>query len=87
MNRSVVTHHSTAWCRNHSATSRCMAGSVLRRDFGRGGKKLASATLALGAAPLLQVQPDQEAVGQHHGDRVPMEARPQPALVLVPAQR
>lgn len=42
-------------------------------------KKGVSATLALGAAPLLQLQPDQEAVGQHHGDRVPMDARPQPA--------
>src|SRR6267142_240822 len=86
MNRSVVTHHRTAWCRNHRATSRCTAGSVLRRDVGRGGKRVASATLVLGAAPLLPLQPDQKAIGQQDGDGMSMKTRPQPALILVPAQ-
>ena len=31
MNRSVVTHHSTAWWRSHRATSRWTAGRVWRR--------------------------------------------------------
>src|SRR4029079_8428943 len=37
--------------------------------------------------PPLPLVPDQEAVRQHHADRVPVEARPQPPLVLVPAQQ
>jgi DNA-binding CsgD family transcriptional regulator len=32
MKRSVVTHPSPAWCRNHRATSRCTAGRVLRSN-------------------------------------------------------
>ena len=85
MKRSVVTHHWTAWWRSHRATSRWIAGSGRRRRSGRGGKRVARATPSPRSAPLAQLQPDQEAVGQHHGDRVPMEARPQPALVLSPA--
>jgi len=86
MNRSVVIHRSTAWCRSHPATSRCTAGSVLRRNVGRGGNRVASATLPLVTASFPQLQPDQKAVGQHHRDRMPMKPRPQAALVLVPAQ-
>src|SRR5919106_6083521 len=86
MKRSVVIHQSTAWCRSHPATSRCTAGSVWRRNVGRGGKWVASTTLPLVTASFSQLQPDQKAVGQHHLDRMPMEPRPQAALVLVPAQ-
>lgn len=85
MNRSVVTHQSTAWWRSHRATTRCRAGSVLRRWFGRRGKKVASATLLSVTAPWLLVQPDQKAVGQHDDHRVSMKPWPQAALVLVPA--
>ena len=35
---------------------------------------------------LMPLVPDQIAVGQHHRHRMPVEARPQPAPVLVPAQ-
>ncbi len=86
MNRSVVTHHSTAWWRNHRATSRCTAGSVLRRYVGRGGKKVTAATPSRVTAPLPLFQPDEKAVRQHHGHGMPMKPRPQAALVLVPAQ-
>src|ERR671916_3153753 len=86
MNRSVVTHQRTAWCRSHWTTSRCTAGSVLRRRSERGGKKVAGATSPGLTAALAQLQPDQKTVGQHHRDRMPMEARPQPSLVVVPAQ-
>src|SRR5918999_1916738 len=85
MNRSVVTHHWTAWWRSHRATSRWIAGSVCRRRSGRGGKRVARATAPPGAAPVAQLHPDQEAVGQHDRDRMAMEARPQPPLILVPA--
>ena len=86
MNRSVVTHHSRAWWRNHRATSRCTAGSVLRRYFGRGGKRAASASLADVMVPFLQPQPDQKAIRQHDGHGMPMKPQPQPPLVLIPAQ-
>ena len=86
MNRSVVTHQNMAWWRNHWATSRCTAGSVLRRYFGRGGKKAASATTLGVMLPFLQSQPDQKAVRQQDGHGMPMKSWPQPPLVLIPAQ-
>src|ERR671931_827847 len=86
MNRSVVTHHSTAWWRSHRATSRCTAGSVVRRRSGRGGKRAAWATLPRVTAPLPQLQPEEKAVGQHDSHGLPMKPRPQAALVLIPAQ-
>jgi hypothetical protein len=86
MNGSVVTHPSTAWWRSHRATSRCTAGRVLRRDVGRGGNRVAEATLSCVTAPLPPFQPDEKAVGQHDGDSMPMKPPPQAALVLVPAQ-
>ena len=85
MNRSVVTHHSRAWWRNQRATSRCTAGRVLRRHFGRGGKRVASATLPGVMVPFLPPQPDQKTVRQHDGHGVPMKPQPQAALVLIPA--
>jgi hypothetical protein len=86
MNRSVVTHHSAAWCRSHRATSRCTAGRVWRQGFGRGGKRATWATLPRVTVPLPLLQPDQKAVRQHHGHGMPMQSWPQPPLVLVPAQ-
>src|ERR671935_115409 len=85
MNRSVVIHHSTAWCRSHRATSRCPAGRVWRWGFGRGGKRGAGAPLPRVMVPLPPLQPDQKAIGQHDGHGMPMKPRPQPPLVLVPA--
>src|ERR671933_2157297 len=86
MNRSVVTHQSTAWWRSHRATSRCTAGSVLRRYVGRGGKRVARATRSRVTALLPLFQPDEKAVGQQDGDRMAMKPHPQTALVLIPAQ-
>src|SRR5918911_536170 len=85
MNRSVVTHHCTAWWRSHRATSRWTAGSERLHGSGRGGNRVAGATLAGLAAALAHLQPGQKAVGQHPRDRVPVEAGPEAALVLVPS--
>src|SRR6266567_8644816 len=86
MNRSVDIHQSTAWWRSHRATSRCTAGSARRQRSGRGGKRVAWATPVCVALALPQLQPEQKAHGQHHRDRMAVKARPQPALILVPAQ-
>src|SRR5256884_8890478 len=86
MNRSVDIHQSTAWWRSHRATSRCTAGSARRQRSGRGGKRVAWATPVWVALALPQLQPEQKAHGQHHRDRMPVKARPQPSLILVPAQ-
>src|SRR5512143_1354475 len=73
--------------RSQSITWRCTSGSDTRRRSGRGGKRPAGTTTPALLLPLMPLLPDQEAVGQHHTDRMPMEPRPQPALVLVPAQQ
>src|ERR671914_442792 len=85
MNRAVVTHHCTAWWRSHRATSRWTAGSERLHGSGRGGNRVAGATLAGLAAALAHLQPDQKTVGQHHRDRVPVEAGPEATLILVPS--
>src|SRR5712691_2250725 len=86
MNRFVDTHQNTAWWRSHRATSLCTTGSARRHRSGRGGKRVAWATPVWVGTALSQLQPDQKAHGQHHDDRMPVKARPQPALILVPAQ-
>ena len=86
MNCSVVTHHSTAWCRSQQATSRCIPGSRFRLGSRRGGKGVPGTPWAMLSASVLHLQPDQEAVGQHHGGGMAVEAPPPPTLVLVPAQ-
>ena len=35
---------------------------------------------------LSQLQPEQKTQGQHHRDRMPVEAWPQPTLILIPTQ-
>src|SRR5918999_3876583 len=85
MNRAVVTHHCTAWWRSHRATSRWTAGSERLHGSGRGGNRVARATLAGLATALAYLQPDQKTVGQHHRDRVPVEAGPEATLILVPS--
>jgi hypothetical protein len=86
MNRSVVTHHCTAWWRSQRAISRCTTGRVCRRRSGRRGKGVAWATPAAWRTSLTPLQSHQEAVRQHHSDRMPVEASPQAALVVIPAQ-
>jgi hypothetical protein len=84
MNRSVVTNYRTAWCRSHRATSGFTAGSKRLGQSGRGEKRATGTAWAFLIAPLLQFQPDQEAVCQHHRDGMPVVARPQSTLIQVP---
>jgi hypothetical protein len=49
-------------------------------------RQLFEATLPGVTGPLLQLPPDQRAIGQHDGHGMPMRPWPQAALVLVPAQ-
>jgi len=86
MRGSVVTHHWRASWRGHRVTSQCTAGSLHLCRSDRGEKWVAGATAAFLVAALPQLQPDQEAVGQHDRDGMPMEAPPQSTLVLVPPQ-
>src|SRR5271166_2416249 len=51
------------------------------------GKRASRSAHAGSLLALLPLVPDQETVRQHHTHRVPMKARPQPPLVLVPAQQ
>jgi hypothetical protein len=85
MHRSVVIHHRSAWWRSHGATSRCTAGSVQRCRSGRGGKRIAWATSSRTVLSVSQLLPEQKAVCPHRPARMPMKARPQPPLVLIPA--
>src|ERR671915_663996 len=86
MNRSVVIHHNTAWWRSQLATFRCTSGSARRQRSGRGGKRVAWATPFRMSLALSKRQPDQKTQGQHHRHRMPVKARPQPTLILIPAQ-
>src|SRR2546427_9843949 len=86
MNLSVDTHQMTAWLRSQRATSRCTAGSARRHRSGRGGKRVAWATPFWVTMALPEFQAEQKAQGQHHRDRMAAKARPQPALILIPAQ-
>src|SRR5437870_9996264 len=86
MNLSVDTHQMTAWLRSQRATSRCTAGSARRHRSGRGGKRVAWATPFWVTMALPEFQAEQKAQGQHHRDRMAVKARPQPALILIPAQ-
>src|SRR5512135_696946 len=73
--------------RNQSPIWRWTSGSETRRRSGRGGKRSAGTTTPTGNLPLLPLPPDQIAVRQHHRHGMPVEARPQPPLILVPAQQ
>src|SRR4051812_9837857 len=73
--------------RSQSQMRRWISGSAIRRRSGRGGKRPAGPAASPRLLPLPELMPDQEAVRQHHAHRVPVEARPQPPLVLVPAQQ
>src|SRR5512141_3255584 len=68
-------------------TRRWMAASDWRRRSRRGGKDAARATPPLHPFAFTPFQPDQETVGQHDQCGVPMEAMPQPTLILIPAQQ
>ena len=72
---------------SQSTTRRCPSGSGILRRSGRGGKSPAGPPTPGSLVPLLPLPPHQEAGGQHYTDRMPMEPRPQPARVLIPAQQ
>jgi hypothetical protein len=58
MNRSVVTHQRTAWCRSHRATSRCTAGSDCRWCGCRGEKgRVGDPASYDGAVPAVPARP------------------------------
>src|SRR5271165_5479387 len=66
----------TASWRSQSQICRWISGSVLRRRSARGGKSPPRSARAGSLLPLLPFLPHQEAVGQHHRHRVPVEASP-----------
>src|SRR5436305_13959586 len=72
--------------RSQSQIRRCTAGRVTRRRSARGGKSPPGSSQAGLLLPVSVLLPHQEAVGQHHADRVAVEATPSSSLVLVPAQ-
>src|SRR3954447_4833036 len=73
--------------RSQSQSWRWTSGRDTRRRSGRGGKSPPRSSRAGSLLPLLPLAPDQEAVRQHHRHRMPMEAPPLPALILVPPQQ
>src|SRR5262249_37580665 len=64
-----------------------IAGGGGRGGGGGGGKRRALRPAPGLLLPLLPFLPHQEAVGEHHRHGVAVEARPQPPLILVPAQQ
>src|SRR5262245_639218 len=79
-------HSRRAWSRSQSQTRRWTSGRDRRLRSGRGGKSPAGPPPQGHLLAVLELLLDQEAVGQHHQHAVAVEARPQPPLVLVPAQ-
>ncbi len=73
--------------RSQSQIWRCTSGSDFRRRSGRREKGPPWSSRAGSLLSLLPLLPDQKTVRQHHTHRVPVKARPQPALILVPAQQ
>src|SRR5512135_3842592 len=82
----LASHSRRAWPRSQSITWRWTSGNGTRRRSGRGGKRSAGTTTPTFELPLLPLAPNQIAVGQHHRHGMPVEPRPQPTLVLIPAQ-
>src|SRR5262249_639096 len=74
--------------RSQSTTCRSTPRGAPRRGGpGGGGKGRGGPPTPAPRCPPLPLPPDQVAVRQHHGHGVPVEPRPQSALVLVPAQQ
>src|SRR5262249_4817305 len=73
--------------RSQSTMRRWTSGKGSRLRSGRGGKRPTLSATPACPLPLPPLLPPQEAVRQHHRDRVPVDPLPQPTLVLVPAQQ
>src|SRR5262245_6823098 len=84
---SCSTNSSAASQRSQSQIRRWISGSDTLRRSRRGGKSPPGSPPPGLLLPLLPLLPHQEAVRQHHRHRVPVEARPQPPLVLIPTQQ
>src|SRR3954447_17116074 len=84
---SLNTNSRAASSRSQSQIRRWTSGSVIRRRSARGGKSPPRSSRAGSLLPVSPLLPHQEAVGEHHADRVAVEPAPPPALVLVPAQQ
>src|SRR5207302_6518441 len=80
-------HSLAASRRSQSLICRCTAGSGRRRRSGRGGKSPPRTSRAGSRLSLMPLLPDQKTVRQHHAHRMAVEARPVPALVLVPPEQ
>src|SRR3954452_2047283 len=85
MNSRKTNSLAASW-RSQSQIRRWTWGRGVRRGSARGGKTRRRSSGAGWLLPFAPFLPHQEAVGQHHADRVAVEAMPPPPLVLVPAQ-
>src|SRR5581483_8867329 len=75
-------------CSNsQSQRRRWISGRDTRLRSGRGGKRPALRAAPALPLPVLPLLADQEAVGQHDQHAVAVEAGPESALVLVPAEQ
>src|SRR3974377_1344535 len=72
---------------NRFTTWRWIVASDWRRRSRRGGKRAAGSSAPADPVAFQQFQPDQETVCQHDQGGVAMQAVPQAALILVPAQQ
>jgi len=77
----------TASRRSQSTMRRCTSGSGTRRRSARGGKRPSRTTTTAHLVPLPKLVPHQQAVGQQDQHAVPVKTRPQPTLILIPAQQ
>src|ERR1041384_956585 len=84
--RPVVKSSTIVAACKQSAMLRCNAAREQRRRSGRGGKNAARGPRAAGVGTLVPFQPHQKAIRQHDRHSMPVEARPESALILVPAQ-
>src|SRR5262249_20624065 len=73
--------------RSQSTIRRWISGRGRRLRSGRGGKRPARPAASAHPLALVELLPDQEGVGQHDQHTVAVEAGPQSALILIPAQQ
>src|SRR5262249_5463237 len=77
----------TASRRSQSTMRRWISGRGSRLRSGRGGKRPARPAAPAHLLAALEPLPRQETVSRHHQHSIPVKARPQAALILVPAQQ
>src|SRR5512136_2783190 len=72
--------------RSRSTMRRCMYASEWRRRSRRGGKDTPPPTTWSVLDSLMPFKPDQETIGEHNQDGMPMKTTPTASLILIPAQ-